>query len=369
MQLVLEASGDGPGVARKVFDGAGGVIGRGNGCDWVIPDGSRVLSGQHGVVSYRDGRYFLTDISSNGIGLAGSDERLRKGQPHLINDGNLFEFGPLAIRARLVESRPCQAEGGPIPDDAFLTHGLQPLIEPQLVPDSAWVERGAPESDHLVPPTLAKPVHDALVPQPIAPADDGLFWSHFAQALGMPLGSLDTPGREALAIKVASLLKHTLDDVQQCVRTCDELKRELRLGTAHSPGISHNPLHDCQGVEAALQALLGDGALGELSAQQSVAQVFRDLQAHQVAMLAACRAALRGAHQAFAPDYLQRRLERQAKRPRLLTDGARWRAYQCYYHQLLDAQAPGEGELGRDFSTAYQEQLRLIATLHAAYPG
>lgn len=369
MQLVLEASGDGPGVVRKVFDGAGGVIGRGNGCDWVIPDGSRVLSGQHGVVSYRDGRYFLTDISSNGIGLAGSLERLRKGQPHLINDGSLFEFGPLEIRARLVEPRPRQAGGGPIPDDAFLTHVLLPPVDPELAPDNAWVEQGRPESDHIVPPTLAEPAREAPTSQPLAPATDELFWTHFAQALGVPLGNLDTLGRETLAIKAASLLKHTLDDVQQCLRTREQLKRELRLEAADSPGISHNPLHDHQGIEAALQALLGDGALGELSAQQAVTEVFRDLQAHQVAMLAACRAAVRGAHQAFAPDYLQRCLERQAKRPRLLTDGARWRAYQRYYQQLLDAQATGERELGRDFSTAYHEQVRLIATLHAAYPG
>ncbi|NWE10914.1 type VI secretion system-associated FHA domain protein TagH, partial [Pseudomonas edaphica] len=43
MQLVLEVcdgGGDEP-PPRKVFDGVGGVVGRGAGCDWSIPDPSR----------------------------------------------------------------------------------------------------------------------------------------------------------------------------------------------------------------------------------------------------------------------------------------------------------------------------------------
>lgn len=71
MQLVFELCSHGPGMPgatrNKVFDGAGGVIGRGADCDWVIADHSRQLSSHHALVSFRDGQYFLTDISSNGI--------------------------------------------------------------------------------------------------------------------------------------------------------------------------------------------------------------------------------------------------------------------------------------------------------------
>ena len=117
-------------LARKTFMGTGGVIGRGAGCDWVIPDPRRLLSSHHGLVSYREGRYFLTDISSNGICLAGSEERLQKGQLRLIKDADEFQLGALVIRARLLE--PVEQHNpnristtGPIPDDAFLV--LDPL--------------------------------------------------------------------------------------------------------------------------------------------------------------------------------------------------------------------------------------------------
>ncbi|MCR4538619.1 FHA domain-containing protein [Pseudomonas sp. 18.1.10] len=367
MQLVLEVCGGGHAVplAHKVFAGAGGVIGRGSGCDWVIPDASRVLSSHHGLVSYRDGGYFLTDISSNGIGVAGSAERLRRGQPWPIHDGNVFELGPLAIRARLMAPLQSFAEPVPIPDDGFLAPAPLPLIADAWVADDApqpCTEQGTPQWDHLLTPTLTAP--EAAAPLPVAteaPSNDA-FWAHFAEALGIRMHTLDTPRREALAIKVASLLKHTLDDVHQCLRTQEALKGELHLAPLDSHFQGHEALQD-------MHLLLGDGAVGELPAQQVVSQAFRDLQAHQVAMLAACRAAVRGARQAFAPDQLQRCFVRQGKPPRFLRDGAHWRAYQRYYQQLIDDESSAEPTLGRDFLAAYTDQVRLIATLHAGYPG
>eukprot|EP01132_Coremiostelium_polycephalum_P018678 gene18678-22250_t len=132
MQLVFEVCPAGPAESapalRKVFDGVGGVIGRGGGCDWTLPDTSRQVSGRHAVISYRDGRYFLTDISSNGTRLAGRSERLHEGQQQPIDDGAVFQLGPLSIRARLVSPPLGQGQDGLhrlIPDDAFLE--LDPL--------------------------------------------------------------------------------------------------------------------------------------------------------------------------------------------------------------------------------------------------
>ena len=45
-------------LTTKTFKQAGGVIGRAEECDWVIPDRKRVLSSRHAEVSYRDGAFF-----------------------------------------------------------------------------------------------------------------------------------------------------------------------------------------------------------------------------------------------------------------------------------------------------------------------
>ena len=389
MQLIFEvcrtASGEPP--ARKTFDAVGGVIGRGAGCDWVIPDAGRLISSRHGLVGYRQGHYFLTDISSNGIGVSGSMERLCKGQARLISDGDVYQLGNLDIRANLVvQERQPFAREDMIPDDAFLE--LDPVralerehmgvdspteqgvldTSTQVLPPSLC--QGPVDRDHLVVPKWAAATEDILPCEPATAAPAGeTFWPQFARALGMPLDSLDTPAREALAIKVAGLLKLTIEGLQQSLRTRDELHSELSEALAVPVHATPNPLKDCADSHAAMMSLLGAGEGKALCAEQAVTQVYRDLQVHQLALVVACRATVRGALAAFAPGHLLLCFEREGKSPRFFGDGAHWRAYQRHYRRLTQEQPLGEQLLRRDFSKAYEEQVRLVSTLHAGYPG
>lgn len=391
MQLVLEVCDDGCSQppTRKVFDGIGGVVGRGVGCDWVIPDPSRLLSSHHGLVGYRDERYFLTDISSNGICQVSSGEALQKGQARLIVDGDVFQLGPFAVRARLNEPvashRQVQsAESQVIPDDAYLgldpvreldrkqMHGassyeLDALHDTTDAPE-AWMYRGSVEQDHLVIPTPANPLEDVVEPiQPAvhsAPVDEA-FWAQFAEALGV---TLDASGREALAIKVASLLRHAISGLQQNLRTHDELSNEWSLGIGASIKIP-NGFKDSAGIDAALASLLEMSEPGQSSAEEAIAQLYRQLQVHQVALLVACRTAMRAQQAAFAPGHLLLSFEHHDKAPRFFSDRAHWRAYQRHYQRLIDAEAVSARPLHGDFARAYEEQVRLASALFAGYPG
>ncbi|WP_460135728.1 type VI secretion system-associated FHA domain protein TagH [Pseudomonas sp. S1_E04] len=390
MQLVFEVcdSGSDGAPARKVFEEVGGVVGRGTGCDWIIPDASRLLSSHHALVSYREGRYFLTDISSNGIGVSGSTQRLRKGQAYLINEGDVYQMGPVDIRARLVERglQPGQrviVDRGMIPDDAFL--GLDPVYALDhaqqceescedltalnaVVEAAGAVSHGAVEREHLIVPRWREPAGDdaPAPPTPVTAADPEAFWARFGEALGMPLEALDTFEREALAIKVAGLFRQTVEGLRQSLLTRDELNSELIQGWTVPK--RHTPLSECADTQAALAALLDASERGQ-SAEQSVAQAYREIHVHQLALVVACRAAVRGALAAFAPAHLLLCFERLDNPPRFPTDGAHWRAYQRHYQRLLDEQPLGEQLLRNDFSKAYDEQVRLVSTLHAAYPG
>lgn len=389
MQLTFEvcstASGEPP--ARKTFDGVGGVIGRGKGCDWIIADADRLVSSHHGLVVYREGHYFLTDISSNGIGVSGSMERLCKGQARLISDGDVYQLGRLDIRASLVaQERQPFAREDMIPDNAFF--GLDPVCalerlrmggdspaelgaldtSTQVLPPSLC--QGPVDRDHLVVPKWAAPSEE--VPScelATAPPAGETFWTQFARALGMPLDTLDTSAREALAIQVAGLFKLTLEGLQQSLRTRDELHSELNEASTGPVSVTSNPLKDCADSHAAMTALLGASESRQLSAEQAVTQAYRDLQVHQLALVVACRAAVRGALAAFAPGHLVQCFEREGKPPRFFSDGARWRAYQRHYRRLTDEEALGEQLLRRDFSKAYAEQVRLVSTLHVGHPG
>ncbi|RTX95180.1 type VI secretion system-associated FHA domain protein TagH [Pseudomonas sp. C 49-2] len=390
MQLVFEVcSGvNNEPLARKAFDGVGGVIGRGTGCDWIIPDTHRLISSHHALVSYREGHYYLTDISSNGISVSGSMERLDKGQARLIIEGEVYQLGRLEIRARLVANeRRSFAGDDVIPDDAFL--GLDPVDaldrEQMRVSSSAELDgldtstqvtfqshiQGPVDRDHLIVPTWAEPDRKEIPPEPAMalPAASEVFWPQFAQALGVQVDTLDTPGREALAIKVAGLFKQVIEGLQQNLRTRDELNSEINI--ALTPPVSNilNPLKACADSQAAMASLLGAGAPGELGAEQAVAQACRDLQVHQVAMIVACRTAVRCALAAFAPGHLLLCFEREGKPPRFFTQAAYWRAYQRHYRRLVDEDPLGHQWSRNDFSSAYEEQVRLVSALNVGCPG
>ena len=379
-------------LARKVFDGAGGVIGRGPGCDWVIPDASRVLSSHHGLIGYREGRYFLTDISRNGIGLASSPERLRKGQARLISDGDVFELGVLTIRARLLEStRPSDElltpAAVPIPDDAFLSldplHGLELDRQLQATSDdlealnksadeqAIWADHFGADSEHVALPRRRAPsIGVAAVPAvAMTPSTNEVFWSQFAAVLGVDLTALDTLAREALAIKVARLFRLTIEGLQHGLRTREELTNELGTAAFASQGTGQNPLKVYRDTDAALAAMLDTRELGQLPAVRAIAQVHRELQVHQIALLAACRSAIRNARAAFEPSHLLGCFESQGKSAGFFSDGGHWRAYQRHYQRVVAQEQQNDRPLGGDFAKAYEEQLRLLSSLHIDFPG
>jgi len=239
-------------LCQKTFGPAGGVIGRDEGCHWVIHDRARLLSKRHAQVSFRDGVFFLTDTSGNGTTHRQSGARLPKGEPVRIQDGDAYIMGDFEVLARLV-SRPAGqlAEASRsmpvdslIPDDAFLeldplkaldqqeraVLDVDELINPAVVPPDAL---GRPDYARIDMENLPWPelVEAPLEPGPPADVIDHPhegFWQRFGTALGMDLESLDGEARDALAINAALLLKQSIQGLQQSLRTRSELNSEWR---------------------------------------------------------------------------------------------------------------------------------------------
>ncbi|MFL1552454.1 type VI secretion system-associated FHA domain protein TagH [Pseudomonas sp. D47] len=382
-----------PELCQKTFKQAGGVIGRGNDCDWVISDRKRHLSSHHALVSYRNGAFFLTDTSSNGIQLSASGARLRKGEAVRIEHGSLYALGDFEIRARLIRDpamfdgetgRP-QASGSIIPDDAFLD--LDPLnaldqqervyseIE-ELISPSTVIQDARQRADYaridmeslMVPELVEPPVVPEPAPVKVVERQADGFWEQFSTALGVDLKDLDHDGKEALALNAARLLKQSISGLQQSLRTRSELKNELRLAQTLTQGTHKNPLKFAVDAGEVLRILLQPSKPGQMPAEQAISRAFRDLQAHQVALLTASRAAVRGTLEHFSPQQLTLRFERDNK-PLFATAGSRWRAFGRYHQALRQDDDWSERLLARDFAQAYEEQIRLISTLNADYQG
>lgn len=380
-------------LCQKTFKQSGGVIGRGDDCDWVIPDRKRHLSSQHARISYRDGAFYLTDTSSNGIQVSDSGARLRKGEALRIEHGRLYILGDFEIRARLIRDpavfdgevgRP-QAAGSIIPEDAFLE--LDPLnaldqqecvyseIE-ELISSGTVIQDTRQRADYaridmeslMVPELVEAPV--AIGPAPVKAVErqgDG-FWEQFGAALDVDLKSLDNDAKEALALNSARLLRQSVSELQQSLRTRSEIKSELRLAQTLIQGTEKNPLKFAVNAGEALDILLQPSKPGQMAASHAVSRAFRDLQAHQVALLAASRAAVRGTLEHFSPQQLTLRFERDNKLLFATSDSC-WRAYGRYHQALRQDDDWIERLLARDFAQAYEEQIRLISTLNADHQG
>ncbi len=382
---------------QKTFRQAGGVIGRGADCDWVIPDRNRHVSHHHITISYRDGGFYLTDTSSNGVLSGESRARLPKGQAVRIEHGSLYVLGDFELRARLIgdpasfdgDVGHIYAAGSIIPDDSFLD--LDPLnaLDQQerahsdideLISPGAAIKTGQQRTDYArvdmeslrVPELVEDPAaQPAPAPAPAASevehqTDD--FWSRFAEALGIEFDELDQDAREGLALNAGRLLRQCVGGLQQNLHTRSELKNELRLSQTTVQGAQRNPLKSAVDAGQALSALLRPGKPGQLPAELAVSRAFHDVQAHQVALLAASRAASRATLEHFSPEQLTLRFERDNP-PLLATSGSRWRAYGRYYQALRQDNDWSERLLARDFAQAYEEQIRLISTLHTDHLG
>lgn len=86
-------------------------IGRRAENDWVLPDPTRHISGQHFDIVCEGGQYVLQDKSTNGTFINGSSDRVSG--PHRIANGDRIRVGPYLIHARLrpavVKEEPDQA--------------------------------------------------------------------------------------------------------------------------------------------------------------------------------------------------------------------------------------------------------------------
>ncbi|MDG6399724.1 type VI secretion system-associated FHA domain protein TagH [Pseudomonas quasicaspiana] len=382
--------------ASKTFKQAGGLIGRAESCDWVIVDNQAHVSSEHAKITFSDGEFFLTDLSTNGTQVLQSGQRLhqnlRRGETHLIEHGSRYRMGKFEIHARLIKSAAgfvghlgsTSIEGTVIPDDSFLNldllreGGQQVGLDlgfDELTPTYAsqqaseqGVDYGSADRQSLLLPELVPEPQPAATIEPVQrePQSDD-FWMRFGAAIGIDLLTLDQGQREALAINSAALLKQSIGGLQQTLRTRSELKNELRLTLSMAQHGGNNPLKYAGDASEAIGLLLQAQRAGQLPGDQAIARAFRDIQAHQVALLAASRKALHGALAHFSPQHLALRFERDMRSRLFHTNAARWKAFERYHHMLCQDDDWSERLLARDFAQAYEEQVRLIATLHTEY--
>ena len=79
----------------------GGSIGRALDNDWVLPDFQRFLSGHHARVQFRQGAWYLEDVSTNGVYINDASQPLGRKGPYALRSGDVLRLGDYRIRASI----------------------------------------------------------------------------------------------------------------------------------------------------------------------------------------------------------------------------------------------------------------------------
>jgi len=118
--------------ASALFSVEGGTIGRSADNDWVLPDPLRYVSAHHARVHFREGHFYLQDVSTNGVYVNDDMEALAKrgSSGHRLVNGDVLRMGDYHILAALEERRG-QAEpvAMPVPTSIHALRTLGPAAD------------------------------------------------------------------------------------------------------------------------------------------------------------------------------------------------------------------------------------------------
>ena len=98
--------------SSATFSVEGGTIGRSADNDWVLPDPSRYVSAHHARVQFREGHFYLQDVSTNGVYVNDDMEPLAKrgSSGYRLSDGDVLRMGDYHIVAALEALQAQQAQ-------------------------------------------------------------------------------------------------------------------------------------------------------------------------------------------------------------------------------------------------------------------
>src|SRR5262245_5263513 len=151
-----------------VFGVGGGTIGRSADNDWVLPDPQRYVSAHHARVSFRQGSYFLEDLSTNGAFANDGDVAIGKLGPHKLQNGDLLRFGDYQVSVVLeAESTAESTAAAPQTDSVAVPTSINTF---RTVGRAAQTDIGVSlDLDALLIPDPSA-VNDSGPPRPVAQA-------------------------------------------------------------------------------------------------------------------------------------------------------------------------------------------------------
>ncbi len=395
-----------------VFGIVGGTIGRSADNDWVLPDPLRYVSAHHARVQYRDGHYFLEDLSTNGIFLNDDEGALSKRFPggYRIQNGDVVRVGeyqivvaletteqaaapadsgavavPTSIHALRTIGRTAQTDIGAIlnlddllvpdssPSDSFRpvdAYGQAIAQAPVRTPAAARVvaEQEAEDEAQDVARRIAK-LARAIGKDPRSSASPAALYDvhsglqAFCRGAGIEGDKLPPDAQTRMLHLAGQLFREALVGFKELERARHEIRNRFRIEIQTEPDDPRPSLARLTVDELTLE-LLQQHETRRLDAVQWLRETVAEAKTHENAAAQAMRAAFVEFLDRLDPAELEARFERAARRGKARSaDKAQyWDLFTTFYRNLIEMPADHlPHTFVEAFATAYREYLKKSA--------
>jgi type VI secretion system protein len=248
----------------------------------------------------------------------------------------------------------------PPPLDAGALAGAAPAFDPGALAAPPVAPRG-PTPAPAPQPVAARPPQTPLVAA--GAAADGLL-AAFLEGAGLEANAIAGQDPAALMAMAGRLLRDMAAGLRDALSTRAMIKAEYRVEQTVIRAANNNPLKFSADVAQLLAALLSRGGPGYLGGVEAVAEGFKDLRVHELALLGGMQQAVAALLRQFDPEPLKQRLEQQSLLQNLVPAARKakyWEIYEQHYKQIAaDVSEDVRGTFGRAFANAYEEQARKL---------
>ncbi len=372
-----------------VLRAASATIGRAPSNDWVLPDPLRYVSARHARIAWRNGQYFVEDLSTNGV-YVNDDERplgpdvarqlcsgdvLRVGEYQLVvvveEDPQELAQAP-AVPTRISQLRTVERAGEP---DLGAPLNLGDLLEPDrssgmgpvnafgqsvmtssLAPAAADTSPGLDEAavarrfERLARAAARNPKNRTSLPA-LFDVQSGL--AAFCRGAGIDHERLPADAQTRLMHLAGQLLREVIVGMKDLERARTEMRNRFRI---EIPADADDPRPSLAraSIEELLLNLLAQHESRQIDAVQWVRAGAESAKAHEHAAASAWRAAFIEFVDRLDPAELEARFERAGRRGKLRSSGRAgyWDLYADFYRSLIEM--PAE-QLPHTFVEAFGE--------------
>jgi type VI secretion system protein len=273
---------------------------------------------------------------------------------------------PPVAAERIPQRAPLAAPAAPSPALPPFDAGLfAPLPPAAPHPAASNTEEIAAPAPPQPPPAPVRPAQAPRAAAPTASAGQGgdLF-AAFLEGAGIDPGTVADQAPAELMALAGRLLREMASGLREALAARAMIKAEYRVEQTLIRAADNNPLKFSVEPNQMLAALLSRAPPGYLAGAAAVAEGFKDLRVHELALFAGMQAAVAALLRQFDPEQLKQRLEQQSLLQNLLPAARKakyWEIYEQHYKQIAaDVSEDVRGTFGRAFANAYEEQARKL---------